>query len=61
MKMCLIFQSIKTLLINLKQLKKALKRKISGELMPIARNCKRWSNFCVSEDEKKKTEQFFTK
>ena len=30
---------------------KALKKKVSEELMPIARHPKRWWNFCMSEDE----------
>ena len=32
---------------------KALKKKVSEELMPIAWHPKRWWNFCISEDEKK--------
>ena len=33
---------------------KALTKKISEELMPIAWHPKRWRNFCMPEDEKKK-------
>ena len=33
--------------------RKALKKKISEEVMPIAWLSKRWGNFCLSEDEKK--------
>ena len=32
---------------------KALKKKVSEELMPIAWHPKRWWNFCISEDKKK--------
>ena len=32
---------------------KALKKKVSEELMPIAWHPKRWWHFCISEDEKK--------
>ena len=39
---------------------KALKKKISEELIPIAWHPKRWWNFCVSEDEKKEIEPIFT-
>ena len=34
--------------------RKALKKKISEELMPLAWHPKRWWNFCMSENEKKK-------
>ena len=40
--------------------RKALKKKISEELMSIAWHPKRWYNFCVSEDEKKEIEPIFT-
>ena len=40
--------------------RKALRKKISEELMPIAWHPKRWWNFCMSEDENKETEPTFT-
>ena len=40
---------------NEKQLKN-----ISEELMPIAWHPKKWLNFCISKDERKKTEPIFT-
>ena len=40
--------------------RKALKKKISEELMSIAWHPKRWYNFCMSEDEKKEIEPIFT-
>ena len=40
--------------------RKALKNKISEELMPIPWRRKRWWNFCVSEDEKKEIEPILT-
>ena len=33
---------------------------ITEELMPIVRYPKRWWNFCMSEDEKKKIDPVFT-
>ena len=39
--------------------RKALKKKISEELMPIAWHPKRWYNFCISEDEKKEIDPIF--
>ena len=36
------------------------KKKISEELMPIARHPKRWWNICMSEDEKREIEPIFT-
>ena len=39
--------------------RKALKKQISEELMPIARHPKRWWNFCMTEDEKKEKEPIF--
>ena len=39
--------------------RKALKKKLNEELMPIAWHPKRWLNFCMSEDEKKETELIF--
>ena len=41
------------------EIRKALLKKISEELMPVACLPKRWWNFCVSEDEKKEIELFF--
>ena len=40
--------------------RRALKKKISKELMPIAWHPRRWWNFCMSEDEKKEVEVIFT-
>ena len=40
--------------------RKALKKKISEELIPIVWYRKRWWNFCMSEDEKKEIEPIFT-
>ena len=40
--------------------RKAFKKSISEELMPIAWNSKRWWNFCMSEDEKKEIQPNFT-
>ena len=39
--------------------RKALKKKLNEELMPIAWHPKRWLNFCMSENEKKETELIF--
>ena len=36
--------------------RKVLKKKISEELMPIARHPRRWWNFCMSDDEKTEIE-----
>ena len=36
-----------------------IKKKISEELVPIARYTKRWWNFCMSENEKKEIEPIF--
>ena len=41
--------------------RKSLKEKISKKIMPIAWYCRRWWNFCMSEDEKKEIEPIFTK
>ena len=41
------------------EIRKALLKKISEELMPVACLPKRWWNFCVSEDEKKEIELIF--
>ena len=38
--------------------RKALKKKISEELMPIVWHLKRWRNFCLPEDEKKEIQPF---
>ena len=40
--------------------RKALKKKISEELMSIAWHPKRWWNFSMSEDEEKETELILT-
>ena len=40
--------------------RKAFKKKINEELIPIAWHPKKWWNFCMSEDEKKETEPIFT-
>ena len=39
---------------------KVLKKELSKELMAIACHPKRWWNFCMSENEKKETQPFFT-
>ena len=39
--------------------RKALKKMLNEELMPIAWHPKRWLNFCMLEDEKKETELIF--
>ena len=50
---------IRLLLWNIKLKKhKVLKKEISEELMPIAWHPKGWWNFWISEDEKKKFNQF---
>ena len=41
--------------------RKALKKKISEELMPMAWHPKRCWNFCIPEDEKKEIETILTK
>ena len=46
-------------IVNLKK-RKALKKKISEELMKTAWHPKRWWNCCVSENEKKEIEPVFT-
>ena len=46
-------------IVNLKK-RKALKKKISEELMKIAWHPKRWWNCCMSENEKKEIEPVFT-
>ena len=40
--------------------RKALEKYISEELMLIGWHPKRWRNFCMSEDEKKKIKPIFT-
>ena len=39
--------------------RKALKKKLNEELMPVAWHPKRWWNFCVLEDEKKEIDPIF--
>ena len=39
---------------------KPLKKKLSEELMPVAWHPKRWWNFCISKDKKKKEEPILT-
>ena len=39
--------------------RKALKKKISEELMPLAWHPRRWWNFCMSENEKKNRTDFY--
>ena len=46
-------------IVNLKK-RKALKKKISEELMKIVWHPKRWWNCCMSENEKKEIEPVFT-
>ena len=38
--------------------RRALKKMVSEELMPIVWHPKKWWNFCISEDEKKEIEPF---
>ena len=40
--------------------RKALKKELNEELIPVMWDPKRWQNFCVSEDEKKEIEPTFT-
>ena len=40
--------------------RKALKKELNEEIMPIPWHSKRWQNFCMSEDEKKEIEPIFT-
>ena len=46
---------------NVYQKRKAQKAQIKEELMPIAWHPSRWWNWCVPEDKKKGTENFFEK
>ena len=39
--------------------RKALRKKISEEIIPIAGDPKRWWNFCVSKDKKKEIDPMF--
>ena len=39
---------------------KPLKKKLSEELMPVVWYPKRWWNFCISKDKKKKEEPILT-
>ena len=39
--------------------RKALKKKLNEELMPVAWHPKRWWNFCVLEDEEKEIDPIF--
>ena len=39
--------------------RKALKKKLNEQLMPVAWHPKRWWNFCVLEDEKKEIDPIF--
>ena len=41
------------------QKRKTQKAKIKDELMPIAWHPRRWWDWCMSEEEKKETENFF--
>ena len=56
MKMILIplFLSDAWLVILNSKSAKHLKKKISGELMPVVSHPKKWWNFCMSEGDKKK-------
>ena len=40
--------------------RKALKKELNEELIPIVWHPKKWRNFCMSEDEKKEIEPIFT-
>ena len=40
--------------------RKALKKELNKELMPIVWHTKRWWNVCMSKDEKKEIEPIFT-
>ena len=40
--------------------RKALRKELNEEIMPIQWHSKRWQNFCMSEDEKKEVEPIFT-
>ena len=44
--------------VNLKNVKHL--KKISKELIPVAWDPRRWWNFCMIEDEKRKLEPIFT-
>ena len=46
-------------LYNAYKKRKAQKASIKEELIPIAWPPSRWWNWCIPEDEKKETEQFF--
>ena len=59
----LIFSLIRTAFlvwdIKFEKRKALKKKKISEELLPVARHPKRWWNICLSEDEKKEIEPIF--